>query len=578
VLVLPLRPGLVDGDYTVRWRVVSNDGHLVTGVLAFAVGAGSARPVPTLSAGGGVSGTSVVLRFLFLAGVLVAGGAALTGRVLLEPARRRLETAVVAAGLVLVAGGGFGLLAIEPAADATRFGRVTETAAIVALLGAAAALASVAIPPLAIVVSVLGALELAAPTLAGHALDPRAHRALVALADFVHVAAAAVWVGGLGVLVSSRSRRARARFPALALGAVIVLGAASIPRAIAAFPSLASVVHTSYGQALLVKTGVLVTVLALAWANRHRIARPGLGAELVLLAVLIGTVAVLTDLRPPQRASAAAQAIPAVPKPPPADAVVLAGEDDDVAVGLALSPRGRDVAARVTALGEDGRGIDGLSVRIAGAEAEPCGPGCYARTVPLPPPPRRLDVRLEGKGVKTAAIPFALPRLWPAPPAAALVTRADRTFRALRTLVIHEHLASSSRNAVTTTYEVEAPDRLAYSIVNGPKAVIIGGTRWDKLPGGRWERSATQPLTQPEPFWGPDPRTNAHLLGSGTVGGTPVRIASFYDPHIPAWFVLSIDPTSGRLLALHMTAQAHFMRHRYTDFDRPLRIVPPAGG
>ena len=44
------------------------------------------------SAGGGTSIASVVLRFLFLAGVLVAGGAALTGRVLLERGRRRLET------------------------------------------------------------------------------------------------------------------------------------------------------------------------------------------------------------------------------------------------------------------------------------------------------------------------------------------------------------------------------------------------------------------------------------------------------------------------------------------------------
>src|SRR5204863_8866343 len=37
-LVLPLRPGLPRGAYTVRWRVVSNDGHLISGVLAFAVG------------------------------------------------------------------------------------------------------------------------------------------------------------------------------------------------------------------------------------------------------------------------------------------------------------------------------------------------------------------------------------------------------------------------------------------------------------------------------------------------------------------------------------------------------------
>ena len=574
-LVLPLRAGLVRGAYTVRWRVVSNDGHLVTGVLAFAVGAGSPRPVPTLSADGGVSTASVVFRFLFIAGVLVAGGAALTGRVLLEPGRRRLETAVAGIGLVLTAVGGLGLLALEPAVDATRFGRVTETAAIVALVGAAAALVSLAVPATAVVASVAAALELAAPTLAGHALDPRDYRPLIALADFVHVAAAAVWIGGLVLLVTSRSARARRRFPTIAIGAVLVLGAASIPRAIAAFPTLASVVHTSYGQTLLVKTGVLVAVLAVAWANRHRIARVGLGAELALLAGLVVAIAVLTELPPPPRAAASARAAPAVPRPPPADAVVLGGEDDDVAVGLAASPRGRNVAVRVTALGQDGKGIDGLTVRIAGSDARPCGPGCYAATIPLPPPPRTVAVALSGAGAKPATVRFVLPRRWPAPVATALVTRADRVFRSLGTLVIHERLASNARNAISTVYRVAAPDKLAYSIANGPKAVVIGGTRWDKLPGGKWERSQTERIGQPEPFWGPDRRTNAHLLGTGTVDGRPVRIASFYDPHLPAWFVLSIEPRTGRLLALHMTAQAHFMQHRYTGFDEPLRIVPP---
>src|SRR4029077_2573054 len=257
-------------------------------------------------------------------------------------------------------------------------------------------------------------------------------------------------------------------------------------------------------------------------------------------------IAVLTELPPPPRAAASARAAPAVPRPPPTDAFVLGGEDDDVAIGLAASPRGRNIAVRVTALGQDGKGIDGLTVRIAGAEARPCGPGCYAATIPVPPPPRTVAVALSGPGAKPATLRFVLPRRWPAPAAAALVTRTDRVFRSLRSLVIHERLASNARNAITTIYRVAAPDKLAYSITNGSKAVIIGGTRWDKLPGGKWKRSQREPIRQPEPFWGPDPRTNAHLLGTGTVDGRPVRIVSFYDPHLPAWFVLSLEPRTGR--------------------------------
>jgi copper transport protein len=576
-LVIPLRPGLRRGAYTVRWRVVSNDGHLIQGVLAFGVGTGLPRPVPTLLAGGGgPSSASVLLRLLFLAGVMLAGGATLSGRLLLEPGRRRLETFVAALGLLLVAGGGFGLLALEPAADATRFGRVNESAAIVGLVGAAVALASVAVPPLRHAVSALAGLELVAPTLAGHALDPRRLRGLVALADFVHVAAASFWIGGLALLVLSGSPRARRRFPPVALVAVALLGAAAIPRAIAAFPSLGAVVDTGYGQAVLVKTGLLAIVLGFAWLNRTRMQQLGLGGELGVLVILVGAVAVLTDLRPPARAStASAVAAPRRPAPPPADAVVLAGQDDDIAVGLAVSPRGRRVAVRVTALGSDGRGVDGLDVRVGGRPATPCRGGCYRTTMPLPQPPRRVAVSLSGPGRRPATVPFTLPARWPAPSGRSLVARADHVYRSLRTLVIHERLASNARNRVVTTYRVEAPNRLAYRIVGGPQAVIIGDKRWDRLPGGRWERSEQEPLTQPEPFWGSDPVRNARLLGTGLVAGRPVWVASFYDPRLPAWFELSVDRRTSRLLALRMTAQAHFMRHRYSGFDTPLRIVPP---
>src|SRR4029453_4371957 len=86
------------------------------------------------------------------------------------------------------------------------------------------------------------------------------------------------WIGGL-VLFVAGGGRARRRFPIVALAAVVVLGGGAIPRAIAAFPSLASVVHPSYGRAVLVKTGLLAAVLLLAWWNRRRFAQAGLPAQ-----------------------------------------------------------------------------------------------------------------------------------------------------------------------------------------------------------------------------------------------------------------------------------------------------------
>src|SRR5205823_6056787 len=47
-LVIPLRRGL-RGAYSVRWAIVSDDGHRESGVLAFAVGAGTPRPTSVLA-------------------------------------------------------------------------------------------------------------------------------------------------------------------------------------------------------------------------------------------------------------------------------------------------------------------------------------------------------------------------------------------------------------------------------------------------------------------------------------------------------------------------------------------------
>jgi non-ribosomal peptide synthetase component F len=47
------------------------------------------------------------------------------------------------------------------------------------------------------------------------------------------------------------------------------------------------------------------------------------------------------------------------------------------------------------------------------------------------------------------------------------------------------------------------------------------------------------------------------------------------NPTTPAWFTASIDRRTYQTLRLRMTAAAHFMQHRYVEFDRPLAIRPP---
>ena len=131
-LVVPLRPDLRDGDYTVLWRVVSDDGHLVSGVIAFAVGAGRPPPIPSLAAGNGPTATDVIARWLFIAGILVAGGGALF-RLVVGLGRER----VLLAGFLLAFLGGTGLLR-DHASLSSRFGLAVSVATLVAAIGATA--------------------------------------------------------------------------------------------------------------------------------------------------------------------------------------------------------------------------------------------------------------------------------------------------------------------------------------------------------------------------------------------------------------------------------------------------------
>jgi hypothetical protein len=253
----------------------------------------------------------------------------------------------------------------------------------------------------------------------------------------------------------------------------------------------------------------------------------------------------------------------AFPSPPPG-AVVLAKEDRDLAVALA---RSRDGSLQASVVGQEGP-ASGLSVSLDGVPAKPCGAGCYRARAGTA---ATVRVEIRGANRPASAVSFSLPRS--AASGAAIVRRADRTWRSLETLVVHDHLSSGPGTAIDTVWRFKAPHRMTYVIRNGPAAVAIGARRWDKLPGQKWQASEQDPITEPVPLW--LSATDAHLLGSGTLRGHAVWQVSFFDPQLPAWFTIWVDKASGRTLELRMTAQAHFMHQVYGPFDSPLRIVPP---
>jgi hypothetical protein len=252
---------------------------------------------------------------------------------------------------------------------------------------------------------------------------------------------------------------------------------------------------------------------------------------------------------------------------PPRGAVVLAEEAGTRAVALAVQRK----ALTATVLDPSGDPESGLnlSFRVAGSSlrARPCGPGCYRAAVATTP--RRVEVVLPS-GTASFRIPASTRVGTP------IVHSAARVFRNLRSLEYVESLRSGPTGGLLTTWRMSAPDRLSYNIRGRASAVVIGARRWDRArPGAKWVESQSSIVQVPAPTWSSD-ATNAHVLGSATVNGRPVWIVSFVTPSVPAWFTAWIDKRDYRTLQLKMTAAAHFMFHRYTRFNAPLKIVPPS--
>jgi copper transport protein len=569
-LVIPLEPHLRNGVYSVRWSIVSDDGHREQGVLAFAIGQGSGTPTTVLGAGVPLTWSDVLLRTLYYLGLLVAGGAAvfalLNRRTLGEGLQRPLAH-LLFFSLLFAFLGASGIVHTAP--PGTRYALVLKIAITLSLVGGAAAALAPSVPRLLPVSGACALALLLAPTLSGHALDRNQPRWLSVPADLGHIVGAAVWLGGLVSLVyliprASGSPDARGaavrRFSSSALVAVLLVAASGLARALTELSAFSQVWSTSYGRALIVKTALFVPLIGLGWVNRtfllrafHRLRRSA-SIEVIAITGIVVAVAVLTELRPGTDVSRAAAAPAVVPRPavlPPRNAVVDARELGDLAVAVAREPR----RATVTIISSDGTGVDGRNVRIGETGATSCGSGCYRAPAP-PSGPLRVSI---GSDTLVFPVPVA------APGAAALLRQVTRSFRASRSIVFDERLASSPTNVQTTRFTVVAPNRLAYTTKDGAAAVVIGGRRWDRSKAGAaWVPSPQTPLDVTQPYW--QSPTNAHLVAPDTI--------TFLDRRIPAWFRVTVR--NGRPTASHMTAAAHFMVDRYIGFDVPATVSPPS--
>jgi hypothetical protein len=245
--------------------------------------------------------------------------------------------------------------------------------------------------------------------------------------------------------------------------------------------------------------------------------------------------------------------------------LMLAQRKGRVLVGLAASPEGLVEVAALA--GEMPVSSDDLSFTADGrpVEAVPCGRACSRLNVDAFKGTRRITVNAPQR------FEFLLPKALPAP-GAGLFAKVQREMGSLRTHRYTEELTSGVGGGARSTFDVRAPNRLAFRTADGFRSIIIGRNRWD-FRNGRWERSAFPGLRVPTYMW--DGARNARLLGKTRFRGRPVQILSVYDRQpVPAWFRLLVD-AQGRVLDARMIAPSHFMRQQFSAFNGPIVIRPP---
>jgi methionine-rich copper-binding protein CopC/putative copper export protein len=536
-LVIPLRPSLSSGNYSVRWSVVSDDGHEEEGVIAFGIGT-SGAPVSVLTTRGYVTWQRVIMRALLLLGALGAAGAAFFSVAVLGGALPKRQAHLLFVFFLLAFAGADALIHAT-SAGGTRFERFMIVATVASGVGAAAAALAPLARRLRFVVWGAAAVLLVCPTLAGHALDDDQPAVIAPVADLLHLGGAAVWLGGVASLALARTGTVQ-RFARFAVPAVAVVALGGAARALTELSAVSQVWTTGYGRALVVKTGVFVALLALVWIARRRL----LLVQLALLVVLAVTVGTLTDLRPGRARSAVSNAqadIAAPPSPPPAGAYVDAGQAGRLAVGFAWL----DGKVTVTLVGPEGRVVNDVPVRVASSG-------------------RTVDVTTAGTTLRFR-VPGALR------PAATALRRARQLYDQARAITIVERLSSRPGIAQTSVLHERAPDHLAYRIVSsteaglaGRQAVVIGARRWDRVGRGHWRTSSYGAIRVPQAYWTPHTR-NAFFSAR--------NVLTFYDTQIHAWYRLRLD-SAGRPAELKMVAGAHFMHHDYS-FRSPA-ISPPS--
>jgi copper transport protein len=345
------------GVYTVTWRVLSKvDGHVTGGAFAFGVGVEPAS-VPTAGSGGPAvveiprpSVLSVVGRWGFYWGLALLLGGAVAWLFVFRGSVRGAGVLAITAWS-LAAAGLVGMFLAERSSVGVSSGALLSSdrgkiliARALALGVAGLGVAFVLVRRSRLAASVLALTTGAAMAIhayAGHAGAAESWRWFKVGAQWVHIVAVAIWVGGLVWLLlgtwgreSEERAQAVSRFSFLAgfaLAGVAATGAVRAFNEIGWAP--ARLFDTGFGLTVVAKSALFGGLILIGAYNRFRVVpalasgarrlgtlRRTVSGEITLATGVFGVTGIMAGLAPPTQ-------YPEITAPPVPDRVVVSGSD-----------------------------------------------------------------------------------------------------------------------------------------------------------------------------------------------------------------------------------------------------------
>ena len=146
--------------------------------------------------------------------------------------------------------------------------------------------------------------------------------------------------------------------------------------------------------------------------------------------------------------------------------------------------------------------------------------------------------------------------------------------------------ASVSEHGVTTG-DGSSPPGFTYRAAGGMEAIIIGSTRWIRLPDDpSWEEQEGATVVPPsdwdEEYLG---ATGFTILGEETIDGERCQLLAFVVPELSeprrqtvAWYLWWVGEENGYMRKEAMVSRLHYMRNQFGDFDVPIVLAPPQPG